>query len=95
MEIFKCFEFNTEMFLTIDDLFILLAESNPDTNIGFDSMFIPSAFLDIDGNMKRGELIKTFEDRFSSEVELSSKMVFFETVSKFLTFNDDNENLKG
>jgi len=48
------------MFLTLEDLFILLEQSDQDTNFGFDSMFIPSDFLDIVGNMKRGELAKTF-----------------------------------
>jgi len=55
-------------------------------------MFIPSDFLDIVGNMKRGELKKTFEDKFSGDEDGADKMIFFETTSKFLTYEDNTEN---
>jgi len=45
--------------------------------------------------MKRGELIKTFDDRFSSSDDGTDKLVFFETTSKFLIYEDDFENLDG
>jgi len=53
-EIYKCYEMNDDMFLTKEDLFILLKQSSQDANFGLDSMFIPSGFLDVIGNMKRG-----------------------------------------
>jgi hypothetical protein len=58
-------------------------------------MFVPSGFLDIVGNMKRGELIKTFGDKFSSSEDDTDKLVFFETTSKFLIYEDDFKSLDG
>jgi len=40
-EIYKCYDLNDDMFLTSEDLFILLRQSSDDANFGLDTMFIP------------------------------------------------------
>jgi len=40
-EIYKCFDLNDDMFLTSEDIFILLRQSSDDANFGLDTMFIP------------------------------------------------------